>query len=438
MSDEQTLQQLPPPLLQQPGEDFDLSTTVATKTVEPIADVDVDPDHTLVDTSALDTTKNDVDVVTETLTASQELSTEKISVYDNHGALTPTTTSAVAAGDLTIPNVDEIIMGATTIKNHRPNSNHSTTFNLELQQSCALLLHKRGGINFIPDDKFQAAGWDDITVNHEKCESTHLFGLELQAIKVQRLKQLMGVLQIKGRKKSQNSKFDMFRCLYDNWVKNKSPGGVGVHASIVATNALVGEQASQGEGGNIVGEDNNGNVATTTCTTAGATGTSSEASTKSTQGGITGGTFPKLPQIEQMSIPPKPSSGDVVPEFNSSLATLAIGLNSTNFSSQEKTNLIRKANERCDMEAERAEKRLKMDEEKLAIERRKENREEAQYQKNMIEEYTVKIDELRKKKKSNEGFHDLEVEEEILKMIKYYVKERAKLMEDKGNQVALV
>jgi hypothetical protein len=111
MSDEQTLQQLPPPLLQQPGEEFDLSTTVATKTVEPIADVDVDPDHTLVDTSALDTT-NDVNVVTETLTASPGLSTETISVYDNNGALSPTTTFAVAS-DLTIPTVDEIVMGAT-------------------------------------------------------------------------------------------------------------------------------------------------------------------------------------------------------------------------------------------------------------------------------------------------------------------------------------
>ena len=93
-----------------------------------------------------------------------------------------------------------------------------TKGDLELQKkSFSLFLHSCGGVNFIPDKHFNAATWDDIDVDIENGEVMTMFGFDIQGMKVQRLKKLMGILKIKGRKKFQNSRTEMLSCLLHHW-----------------------------------------------------------------------------------------------------------------------------------------------------------------------------------------------------------------------------
>lgn len=360
------------------------------------------------------------------------------------------------------------------------NSNHTNMLDLRTQQSCSIILNCRGGINFIPDDKFQQATWDDVGVNHEKREATTLFGLDIQVIKVQKLKKIMGILEIKGRKKFQNSKYDMFRCIYDHWNKRKvnadnGNDGMGKGGGRGGERGGDEGEIEVGGGNHIITSVDVGNDASFALTrndneTGNDTAKISQIPNHnlllkkgkdSNIPGIAGSptSFNKNPiamneqlrqhqqeqqqlqqqeqlqqqqllqeQLQQQQQLQLHSSGIDLNSPITTTLTLA-RLNSSNLSKQQRNSLISKENERMDKESARAEKKLKIDEAKLKIESLREKREHALYKNKMMDTYTLKISELRKKK-NEMNFIDVDEHQENLDMLKYYMNARKRLMEE--------
>ena len=400
------------------------------------------------------------------------------------------------AGSTSVPAYENNHANHTNCNNNMDEiSNHEEQQQLQHNDddtTNSVLLHRRNGINLIADDKFNNATWDDVGVNPEKGEATTLFGLDLQAIRVHRLKRLMGVLEIKGRKKFQNSKYDMFRCIYDHWVlKKRNQGGehcdVGgqekdgisnetlSHAAIVHPNIIVPYTTTASvttpDGITIQSSRSDADPLSTTAhhdhlnhehatMNTHAKSTTTSISESSNQVSNNHQHIVSLSMNEKESLhspvaesglPPtsnfSSSSSSSLPTVDttaipSSIATLALaGLTKTTstLTDEEKQTLLHKTNERIESEINRAEKKLKIEEEKTKIDSLKERREQQLFQMTMMESLTTKIDGLRRRKREKDYF-DVNEGQEIDDLIRYYINTRKRLMSDRidGNDAPLL
>ncbi len=400
-------------------------------------------------------------------------------------------------------NANDHIVRTIPVQENYATNNHQAVEIQSDNSTTTIYLNRRGGINFLPERKLLGATWEDVGVNTEKGEATTLFGLELQAIKVQKLKRLMGILNIRGRKRFQNSKYDMFRCIFDQWkiyqqkknasewidanvgvvgtINGNSIRGVGDHlvgdiihfatsANNTATQQYIEASAMEGITHQTQHHHQNheapsvtiGGSATSASTrNSGTVLLSSKKAVNATNQYLTLRAGRQSQQQQQHSQQLRNQKQDYKKLFTSidtskippSIATLALlGLNATNtvlspsasspstiLSNEEKQTLLHKAKERIESEVIRAEKQLKIDEQKIQIEKQKERREHEKHQLSMIAMLTNKIDELRERKREKTCSDDVsgldvedreEEEEEINDMLKYYSGARKRIMTD--------
>ena len=398
---------------------------------------------------------------------------------------------------------NEIIPIYPSLKNKEPTKQlgvskkrkHTASIQEELSshEIASAPLNRAARINFLLDRKFDAATWDNINVvyNENGKATMTLFGLDFYAVNVTKLKRLMGILDIKGRKKFQKTKDDMIGCIYDQWKQRNSermqatasdsegdnqnlsskkicddelkllndqgkptetdlgvisPTQPPLPTAITINNDLgEGSRAQSSalsnttmihiaelepsskiamEGGS--NDDNNDVVSSHPHDVSDVSTTGIKSAFSTSSNDITSPVNDKQMQ-QQRTIESHLSTAS---QLSASINTLTLSqINSSDLSNEEKKNLIRKAEERFEAESQRAAKKLKLEEEKLRIERQKEKREQARYRSDMLEIYTSKISELRKRK-SEENFDHIEDKQEILDLLEYYVNARKRLMED--------
>jgi len=309
-------------------------------------------------------------------------------------------------------------------------------FSTELSDEVhELILKRRGTVNCLPDIKILSATWNDVEVNRAKGEAITLFGLELQPAKVQKLKKLMGALKIKGRKKFQNSKYDMLRCIYEHWLIQR---GNTTAAGNINANKTVGNHALGSSTGLAAAAVPTTPAVPTPVTATGTTNTDAVITTNTQLS-------PAIPQMNSESeyslIHPVAGIPTTAPiaTANATTATPSNVMQPGNLSivvppflpRKERLEYIRKAEQRIEKEHERAGKKLKLEEARYIIEKSKERRERQLHEDALLEKYTMKISELRAKKKARFDNEDEDEDEdkEIWTLLTYYTNARKVLME---------